>query len=434
MTKNRYIIFMALLLSQLPVLSQDMVRADATRISNRVNELSQFGALPNGGVNRVAFSEADIAGRNFVMVLFKQAGLEVTIDPAGNIIGRREGSDPGMAPICFGSHIDSVPSGGNYDGVAGVLSGLECIELLNENKIVTLHPLELIVFTDEEGGLIGSMSMNGTITDKDLDRISNSGKIIRQGIKDIGGNPDMIKEVIREKGDIAAFLELHIEQGAILYNEDLELGIVEGIVGIETWAVTIEGKANHAGTTPMNLRKDALVGASKLIIAVNNIASSIPGRQVGTVGKISVEPGASNVVPGKVSLTIELRDLSNDKIHEIFDIIVKEMKIIEEESGLRISYVKDHTNISALMDDRIKSLLEESAIELGLKHKMMPSGAGHDAQAMAKIAPTGMLFVPSRDGISHSPLEYTSTDDIAAGASVMYHTILKLDMRLRKTK
>ncbi len=432
MTKNKYIILLVFLLSQLTVLSQDnLIKADATRISNRVKELSQFGALPDGGVNRVAFSEADIAGRNFVMALFKQAGLEVTIDAAGNIIGRREGSDPDLAPICFGSHIDSVPSGGNYDGVAGVLSGLECIELLNENKIVSRHPLELIVFTDEEGGLIGSMSMNGTISDKDLDRISNSGKVIRQGIRDIGGEPDIIKEVVREKGDIAAFLELHIEQGAILYNEGLELGIVEGIVGIETWAVTIEGKANHAGTTPMNLRKDALVGASKLIIAVNNIVSSIPGRQVGTVGKIAVEPGASNVVPGKVLLTIELRDLSNDKIHEIFDTIVKEIKVIEEESGVRISYVKDHTNISALMDDRIKSLLEESAIELGLKYKMMPSGAGHDAQAMAKIAPTGMLFVPSRDGISHSPLEYSSTDDIAAGASVMYHTILKLDSKLK---
>lgn len=432
MIKQRISIISILILLPLSIMSQDMIRADATRIASRVKELSKFGALPDGGVNRVAFSDADIQARAFMIGLFKTVGLEVQIDEAGNIIGRREGTDPNLPPICFGSHIDSVPSGGNFDGVAGVLCALECIELLNENNISTTHPLEVIVFTDEEGGLIGSMAMNGTITEKDLDRTSNSGKLIRQGIIDIGGNPDNISEVVRHKGDIAAFMELHIEQGAILYNENLELGVVEGIVGIETWAVTVKGKANHAGTTPMNLRTDALVGASELIIAVNKIVKSIPGRQVGTVGKISVEPGASNVVPGKVLLTIELRDLSNDKIHKVFDLITNEMRAIEQKTGVSIHFEKDHTNISALMDENIRMLLSESANELGMKYKSMPSGAGHDAQAIAKIAPTGMIFIPSKDGISHSPEEYSKNADIAGGASVMYHTVLKLDKKLNR--
>ncbi len=427
MKKSIYILLATTLLGQMTVFSQIHIRADALRIEQRINALAKYGLLPGGGVNRVAFSESDISARLYVIGILENAGLDVTIDPAGNIIGRREGSDQGLPAICFGSHIDSVPFGGIFDGVAGVIAAIECIELLNENNIITNHPIEVIIFTDEEGGLIGSMSMNGTITEKNLDRISNSGKTIRQGIRDLGGNPDRIKEVVRDSGEIAAFIELHIEQGAILYNEGLELAIVEGIVGIETWAVTISGKANHAGTTPMNMRTDALVAAAKLVVSVNELVKSIPGRQVGTVGKISVEPGASNVVPGKVTLTIELRDISNEKIHIVFDTIASRMKEIEKETGASIIYEKDHTNISALMDSRIISILAESARELDLEYKLMPSGAGHDAQAIAKIAPTGMIFIPSRDGISHSPDEYSSIVDIASGASVMFHTLLKLD-------
>jgi len=406
-----------------------MVRANVGRIDDRIISLSEYGALPDGGVNRMAFSEADIKARLYIIGIMKNAGLEVSIDPAGNIIGRRAGSISDLTYISFGSHIDSVPSGGIYDGAAGVLVAIECIELMNENNVLTRHPLEVIVFTDEEGGLIGSMSMNGTITEKDLNRTSNSGKIIRQGIKDVGGDPERIKDARRVKGEIAAFLELHIEQGAILYNEGLEIGVVEGIVGIETWAVTVEGKANHAGTTPMNMRTDALIAASHLVISVNEIIKSIPGNQVGTVGKISVEPGASNVVPGRVQLTIELRDLSGEKIFKVFEKISVRMIEIEEETGTIITCKKDHTNIAALMDKNIREMLTESAEELGLKYKQMPSGAGHDAQAIAKIAPAGMIFIPSKDGISHSPGEFSFVNDIASGASVMYHTILKLDKK-----
>jgi len=413
--------------------SQEPVKASVERIETRIQEISQFGAIATGGVNRVAYSDADIKARLYIVALMENAGLKVTIDPAGNIIGRRRGRSDELPYISAGSHIDSVPEGGNYDGVAGVVAAIECIELLNENNLVTEHPLEVIVFTDEEGGLIGSMAMNGTITEKDLGRISNSGKMISRGIMDIGGNIEELDRARRNPGEIAAFLELHIEQGAILDNEGAEIGVVEGIVGIETWEVTIEGRANHAGTTPMNIRQDALIAASKLVIAVNETVNSFDGSQVGTVGKIKAEPGASNVVPGRVILTIELRDLSREKIMMIFDRITVCMEMIEKETGTDISYHHDHSNIPALMNGYIREYMIASSAELGLSCRSMPSGAGHDAQNMAKIAPAGMIFVPSRNGISHSPLEYSSPEQVAKGASVLFHTLMKIDRELPET-
>jgi len=427
---RKYLLLLLLVIST-NLYSQKPTEASVGRIETRIREISQFGAIASGGVNRVAYSDADIKARLYVVALMKNAGLEVTIDQAANIIGRRKGKAGDLPYISLGSHIDSVPGGGNYDGIAGVLAAIECIELLNEIKLVTDHPLEVIVFTDEEGGLIGSMAMNGTITEKDLDRISNSGKKISKGIEDLGGNIEELGKAVRKPGEIAAFLELHIEQGAILDSEGTDIGVVEGIVGIETWEVAIEGKANHAGTTPMNVRQDALIAASKLVIAVNESVNSFEGSQVGTVGKIKVEPGASNVVPGKVILTIELRDLSGEKIMMVFARITDGMKAIEKETGTKISFRPDHSNVSALMDGNIMDYLTKSSVELGFSYRSMPSGAGHDAQDMSKIAPTGMVFVPSRNGISHSPLEYTAPEQIAHGASVLFHTVLKIDSKSR---
>ncbi|MCI0618079.1 Zn-dependent hydrolase, partial [bacterium] len=266
-------------------------------MEERIQALSQFGKNPEGGVSRVAFSDADIQGRNYLQTLMKSAGLKVHIDTAGNIIGKRDGTDPSLPPILFGSHIDSVPGGGNYDGDVGVIAAIECIEVLKESNQTTQHPLEVIVFSDEEGGLVGSRSMFGEFHESAMEIKSHSGKTIREGIRAIGGDPDRINEAQRKKGSITAFLELHIEQGGILDSEKINIGVVEGIVGINWWDVTIEGFANHAGTTPMNQRKDALLAAAKLITAVNQVATSIPGRQVATVGRIKAEPGAPNVIP-----------------------------------------------------------------------------------------------------------------------------------------
>ena len=278
-------------------------RADAARLERRIHELGRFGANPEGGVSRVAFSAADIAGREYVKSLMREAGLDVRVDAAGNIVGRREGTDPSLPVVMTGSHIDSVPKGGNYDGDVGVLGAIEVAELLRAYGIATRHPFEFVVFTDEEGGTVGSQAMAGRLGASALDVVSHSGLRIGDGIRAVGGDPARLAEVRRAPGSVAAFVELHIEQGAILDESGIDIGVVEGIVGIRWWDVTVEGVANHAGTTPMNRRRDALVTAAELTLAANRIASTTPGTQVATVGKIHAEPGAPNVIPGRVTLT-----------------------------------------------------------------------------------------------------------------------------------
>lgn len=276
----KYTITMLLLtLLHSPLFSQKQIKANPQRMEERIKALSQFGTNPEGGVSRVAYSDADIAGRKYVMDLMKKAGLEVSIDLAGNIIGKRKGKNDKLPSIAFGSHIDSVPGGGNYDGDVGSLGAIECIELMNENNIVTEHPLEVFIFQNEEGGLVGSEAISGILTEEELSLISNSGKTLRQGMIDIGGDPVRFHEAARKKGEIKAFMELHIEQGGFLDNEGIDIGVVEGIVGIKQWTVTFQGKANHAGTTPMNNRQDAMVAAAKFVVATNSIVRSIPGRQ-----------------------------------------------------------------------------------------------------------------------------------------------------------
>ena len=427
--KKTYLILILFTLILNNSFAEKLILANSDRIEARIIALASFGANPEGGMDRHAYSEADLKAREYVILLMKKAGLKVSMDEAGNISGRRDGKNNKLPIICFGSHIDSVPSGGKYDGVAGVLVALESIELMNENNIQTNHPLEVIVFTDEEGGLIGSKAIIGTLTDHDLNRISNSGKVIKDGIKFLGGNPEKIKDAKRDPKEFKAFLELHIEQGAFLDNEGIEIGLVEGIVGIEEWQVHIYGKANHAGTTPMNIRQDALLAASKLVIAVNETVKSFEGNQVGTVGEILAEPGASNVVPGHVKMSIELRDLSREKTLSVFEKIKLKMAAIEKETGTKIEYKHEHTNIPAILDKDMKNYMAKAAKELGLSFKFMPSGAGHDAQDMAKITPTGMIFIPSKGGISHSPNEFSEIKDITNGANIMFKTILAIDKK-----
>ena len=412
----------------IPVFSQTQIKADATRIEQRIIALSKFGANPQGGVSRLGFSEADIKGREYMIDLMEKAGLEVRIDAGGNIIGRRAGKKDQLPVILFGSHIDSVPEGGNYDGNVGVMAALECMELLNTHNIVTRHPLEMVIFSDEEGGLTGSQAMTGILKQDDLQRISNSGKTVGQGIDDLGGNSKDLKSAVRPADDLLVYLELHIEQGAVLYEEGTNIGVVEGIVGIEQWEVIVTGKANHAGTTPMDRRQDAAIAASKFILAVNEIITSVPGTQVGTVGVITAEPGAPNVIPGKVKMMLEMRDLDRDKMLMLFDKIRAQSEQIGKSTGTQFEISSLNLDIyPALADDKIKGVIAAAAQDLGLSSKSMPSFAGHDAQDLAKITKMGMIFVPSKDGISHSPQEYTSAEDMANGASVLLHTILKVD-------
>ena len=360
----------------------------------------------------------------------RDAGLDVRVDAAGNIIGRRAGSDVSLPPILIGSHIDSVPGGGNYDGDVGVIGAIEVIELLNEHDIATRHPVEVVSFTDEEGGLVGSRAMIGKLTGEAMQVVSHSGMTVRDGIRHVGGDPDRLELAVRRPGELAAFIELHIEQGAILHEAGIDIGVVEGIVGIRWWDVTIEGMANHAGTTPMNRRRDALVSAAELTLAINRIARELEGRQVATVGRIQAFPGAPNVIPGKVTLSVEIRDLDADKMQQVFELIEAEAIRIAEARSTPIAFEElDVASLPAPTDARIRDIIAQAADELGFSYKRMPSGAGHDAQDLARIAPTGMIFVPSVGGISHSPEEFTSAEDMANGASVLLRTVLAVDGR-----
>jgi N-carbamoyl-L-amino-acid hydrolase len=407
---------------------QPVLRVNGKRIMDHILALAEFGKNPQGGVSRVAYSDADKQGREYVLGLMRAAKLDVTIDAAGNLIGRRAGNDSGLAPLLIGSHVDSVPEGGNYDGVVGSMGAIEVAQTLAEKNVTTRHPLEVVIFQNEEGGLIGSRAMDGELTEKELDLVSRSGKTIRDGIKFIGGDPAKLDGVRRRKGEIAGYLELHIEQGGILDTEKLNIGVVEGIVGINWWDVTIEGFANHAGTTPMNNRQDALLAAAKFIQAVNRVVTSVPGRQVGTVGRITaVLPGAPNVIPGKVVMSLELRDLDAAKINMLFEKIQAEAQKIAAESKTKFDFKEINVNIPAPTDPKIRSLISDAARDLSLTTKLMPSGAGHDAQDMARLGPVGMIFIPSVGGISHSPREFSHPDDIANGANVLLHTLIKLD-------
>ena len=411
----------------LPFHQQSPLRVNGTRLNAHLKALAEFGKNPQGGVSRLAYSEADRQGREYVMGLMRDAKLDVTIDAAANIIGRRPSSDSNLPPLLFGSHVDSVPEGGNYYCNVGSLSAIEVAQTLAENKITTRHPLEVIIFQNEEGGLIGSRAIDGELTERELDLVSRSGKTIREGIRFLGGNPDKLAEVKRKPGSIGAYLELHIEQGGILEKEKIDIGIVEGIVGINWWDVTIEGFANHAGTTPMNQRQDALLAGAKFIEAVNRIVTSMPGRQVDTVGRIQALPGAPNVIPGKVILSLELRDLEAAKIGMLYEKIRAEADQIAQASNTRFDFKEINVNIPAPTNPRIRAFIAASAKELNFTTKVMPSGAGHDAQDMARLAPVGMIFVPSIGGISHSPREFSRPQDITNGANVLLHALLKVD-------
>jgi N-carbamoyl-L-amino-acid hydrolase len=402
--------------------------ADSARLQEHLVELARFGANPEGGVSRVAYSDADIAGRAYVKGLMDAAGLDVRIDAAGNLIGRREGTDRKLATIVVGSHTDSVPHGGNYDGDVGVMGGIEAAQQLRDRHVRLRHALEIVDFTDEEGGLVGSRAMAGDLSAATLDLVNSSGRSVRDGIRGLGGDPNDVGHARRSPGDLAAYLELHIEQGGTLERTHTDIGVVQGIVGIHWWEATVTGIANHAGTTPMDQRHDALLAASELVLAVNAAATEFPGRQVATVGRIRAEPGAPNVIPGRVVLSIEVRDLDAARIEAVFARISARAGEIARARGTDIEFRDlEATAVPALTDPRIQRIIDSAAHALGLTTMAMPSGAGHDAQDIARIAPIGMIFVPSVGGISHSPREYTAPADIAHGVNVLMGAVLAID-------
>lgn len=408
---------------------------DAAGLRTRIEALSLFGRPEAGsfasGVTRVAYSEADLAGRNYVMGLMRAAGVTPRIDPAGNIFARRPGTDASLSPILFGSHIDSVPAGGNFDGDLGTLASIGVLEALERRGVRTRHPLEVVVWAAEEGvafnrGLSGSRIVAGDIAPDHMEQMWN-GMRRADAIRKIGGDPDRIMDARRDKGAWHAYLELHIEQGGTLERSNTAIGVVQGIVAIARYEAKIIGFANHSGTTPMADRQDAMIAAAHLTLAVREAVTRKPGQQVGTVGKIEVSPNAANVVPGAATLIIELRDLSTATLDSIAEEIRGRAATIAADTRTAIQITPVSTNPPAFADTAVQDVVERAAQSLNLSAARMRSGAGHDAQMMAQLTPMGMIFVPSIGGISHSPKELTRWEDCAHGANVLLQSVLALD-------
>lgn len=428
--KRRHFIRSASALAAAPLLRfgprQEPRHVNGARLNGWLERFDSVGRTA-GGINRVAYSEADLAGRQFALSLLREAELAPRIDAAGNILARVPGADPSLPPIVIGSHIDSVTDGGNFDGPVGSFAGIEIARSLREQAIRLRHPLEVAIWANEEGGVIGSKLAIGDRANVDLDSVARSGRTIREGIGLIGGNLARLDDEVRPKGSARCYLELHIEQGGLLEQAGLSIGVVQGIVGLRWFEVTIEGFANHAGTTPMDRRQDAMLAAAQFTVAVNQAVRSEPGRQVATVGRLVPNPNMTNVVPGRVTLTVDLRDLDPDKLTRFTRTFERLGREIGQATGTTFSFQETVNSNPALADPDVMNTIEASAARLGLSRQRMPSGAGHDAQELARIAPMGMIFVPSVGGISHSPREFTRAEDVTRGANVLFNAVLALD-------
>lgn len=399
-------------------------RVDGDHLIRDLEALAAIGSLPGGGVSRVAFSPPDAEGRRWVEGQMRALGMRVVTDPAGNSIGAYGTDAPGVPPIGLGSHTDTVPEGGRYDGALGVLGALACVRAVRDAGLRLRHPVEVINFTAEEatmaGGTLGSRAMAGQLDPRALDAAAWDGRPVSAHLKAAGIDPAGVAGAARAKGSLAAFLELHVEQGGTLESAGVPIGAVEGIVGIRRYAVTFHGRANHAGTTPMALRDDALVAAAPFVLAVRDIATA--RRIVGTIGNLRVHPGAPNVIPGRVDVDLEVRGLDA----AVLDAAERDLAAAAGRAALRRLSGK----APVVLDAGIVRTVEQACHDLDLECRRMHSGAGHDTMCVAAIAPAAMVFVPSRGGISHSPEEFTGPEQCVAGADVLLAALLRLDAAL----
>jgi len=396
------------------------MRIDRKRLEASMDALGRVGATPKGGLNRLALTDDDRRGRDLLVTWMREAGLAVTVDQMGNIFGIRAGAD-GLPPVLMGSHADSVPTGGRYDGQLGVLCALEVIRTLNDGKVSTRHPVGMVIFTNEEGArfqpaMIGSGVMAGKIPLEDAyNARDRDGLRLGDELERIGylGSEPCVPRPLR------AYLELHIEQGPFLEEEGIPVGIVEGIVAIAWSRLTLTGVQDHAGPTPMRIRHDALVAAADVVRGVRDIPRTIGGDLVSTVGRLDVTPNIPNAIPGRVALSIDLR--APDEHHVTRALGLVDRLATEAAHAEGVDYELDHywRVPRTHFDLEVVDTIERAARSLRCGHRRILSGAGHDAQYMAAICPTGMIFVPSRDGRSHCEEEFTAMDDIEHGANTL---------------
>ncbi|QKE73753.1 Zn-dependent hydrolase [Arthrobacter citreus] len=400
------------------------------RLWNRLMELGAIGKRDSGGITRLSFSEEERKAKELVTTYMIEAGLKVYEDTVGNLVGRKEGNNPNAPVVLVGSHVDSVYNGGNFDGPLGVLSGIEILQTMNEQGITTEHPIEVIAFTDEEGarfsfGMIGSRGIAGTLKLEDLQNKDQQGITIAQAMTDAGYDPLLIEQSVRSNESVKAYVELHIEQGKVLENSNLSVGIVTGIAGPLWLKFIIEGKAGHAGTTPMNDRNDALVAASQIIQLIEK-ESSKTGSTVGTVGQLQLFPGGINIIPGKVEFTLDLRDVNEEIRDQVENRILEGSQILCEQRGVGLQIEVLQRIKPSLCSNEIQDIAKLACEKTGVGTLFLPSGAGHDCMQLTSLCPIGMLFIRSKDGISHNPAEWSSKEDCTDGANVLYHTVLQL--------
>jgi N-carbamoyl-L-amino-acid hydrolase len=403
------------------------------RIRHDIDILSTFVDTSKPGWTRRPFTSWYVQSREWLTKQMTEIGMDVGIDAASNLIGRIPGSDPKLKPIMVGSHTDTVTGGGRFDGIIGVLAGLEIVRSLKQAGITLHHPLEVVDFTAEEPSefgisTIGSRGMVDNLSEEMLGRKDAvSDLVLGDAIQQIGGKPSAISEYARRKGDAAIYLELHIEQGPVLEQTGNKLGVVTGIVGIQRYRVVVEGNPNHAGTTPMNMRMDALTGASQIILELESLCrETYADPVVGTVGKLIVEPNASNVIPGQVVFDLEIRSLNTDILERIIVKLQENSLEIADKRGLNVSFDCLSKTEPILVASEVQNVLRE-ACQATAATISLPSGAGHDANQLAKITAIGMIFVPSKDGRSHCPEEWTSYEDVTLGVEALTRAILLFD-------
>ncbi|PWL23251.1 MAG: Zn-dependent hydrolase [Synechococcus sp. XM-24] len=403
---------------------------NAMRLLASLEAMAEVGLQPDGSICRRGFSAEDRQGRELLSEWLIDAGMSLRIDAAGNLIGRLEGSEPNLSALVSGSHLDTVPTGGRYDGTLGVLAGLELVRCLKDASLQLRHPFELIVFADEESTMVGCKGMAGTASGDPSDYTTSNGDPIERNLARLGGDWERLTTAARSDDAIAAFLELHVEQGAVLEQRGDSIGVVQGVVGQRRFTIRVCGQANHAGTTPMDQRQDALVAAAQVVLAVQTTALEHPGDPVATVGRFEVWPNAANVVPGEVQCSVDLRDLDPEVLSSLSAQLEERLASIAEASGCSVTmepqFSVDPTPAAPLLMEAIAA----SASALGFSHSALPSRASHDAQELGRRWPMGMVFVPSHRGLSHSAAEYTSLEQCVAGTSVLLEAFLRLDAQL----
>lgn len=402
------------------------------RLAERLHKLAQIGLTEDNGSRRPGFSLLEREAKNHVVQWMKEAGLEVREDGAGNLFGKLNGLDPNAKTIMSGSHVDTVPNGGHFDGTIGVLSALEVAQAWKETGYAPEKSFEVACFSDEEGsrfngGLTGSEALVGdTDMEEMIKKIDYDGRLFEEVIADVGLTVAGYADAKRDLSELETFVEVHIEQGKKLEKEDLPCGIVSGIAGPHWLKVTYKGLAGHAGNTPMDDRKDAMVAASKFILKVSELPRKVNETSVATVGNIEVKPNGTNVIPGEVILYVDIRDIAFDSREKLINNIIEAGKEVAGSSDVDFSYEHVHDVPPVPIPEERQNLLKEAIKEQGIKPYLLPSGAGHDAMIIGQYIPSAMIFVQSKDGISHNPAEWSNLNDCVQAVHVLKAYIEKL--------